>query len=58
MEVTVEQALVELLRQGGRFDYAAVRELAAPAKPTVPQLVTPVAPDLRVYDALLTEVAQ
>ncbi len=40
-----------------RFDYAAVRELAAPAKPTVPELATPEIPDLSVYDALLVGAA-
>jgi hypothetical protein len=32
-----------------------VRELAAPVKPTIPQLVTPEVPDLQIYDALLAE---
>ena len=36
-----------------RFDYAAVRDLAAPVNPTIPELATPAVPDLRVYDALL-----
>jgi hypothetical protein len=42
-----------LLDARDRFDYAAVRELAAPVKPTVPELTTPEVPDLHVYDALL-----
>jgi hypothetical protein len=52
MEVLVEQALDELLEGGSTFDYAAVKALAAPEKPTVPELHVP-PPDLRVYDALL-----
>ncbi len=55
MECTVEQALGELLEQRAPFDYAMIRERAAPARPEVPELVTPEVPDLRVYDALLAE---
>jgi hypothetical protein len=53
MESSVEAALRLLLDSRDRFDYGAVRELAAPVKPTVPELTTPEVPDLRVYDALL-----
>ncbi len=53
MESTVEVALRLLLDSGDRFDYAAVRDLAAPVKPTIPELTTPAVPDLGVYDALL-----
>jgi hypothetical protein len=53
MESTVEVALRVLLASGDRFDYAAARDLAAPVKPTIPELVTPSVPDLGVYDALL-----
>jgi hypothetical protein len=55
LECAVEQALRELLDQRAPFDYATIRELAAPTKPEVPELVTPEVPDLRVYDALLAE---
>jgi hypothetical protein len=55
LECTVEQALRELLDGRAPFDYAAVRDRAAPAKPDVPKLMTPEVPDLRVYDALLAE---
>ena len=55
LEYGVERALRELLDQRVPFDYARIRELAAPAKPEVPELVTPDVPDLRVYDALLVE---
>ncbi len=55
LECTVEQALRELLDGRVPFEYATIRERAAPAKPGVPELVTPEVPDLRVYDALLAE---
>ncbi len=58
MESTVEAALRLLLDSGNRFDYAAVRDLAAPVKPTIPELATPEVPDLAVYDALLAEAAR
>jgi hypothetical protein len=38
-----------------RFDYAMLRELAVPERPNVPVLSTPTLPNLRVYDALLSE---
>jgi hypothetical protein len=52
LEVSVEAALVALLDAGEPFDYARVRELAAPVRPAVPSLTTP-EPDLAVYDGLL-----
>jgi len=55
MESTVEEALRTLLDGQSAFDYARVRELAAPMKPTIPKLVTPEVPDLQIYDALLAE---
>ena len=51
-ERAVEQALSALLEIGDAFDYAAVKALAQPAEPSVPQLHIGV-PDLRHYDALL-----
>ncbi len=58
MESAVEVALRSLLDTGDRFDYAAVRGLAAPVKPTIPMLTTPAVPDLGVYDALLVEAVR
>ncbi len=58
MESVVEQALRELLDAGRWFEYTTVRDLAAPVAPIIPELTTPVAPDLRVYDALLAEVGR
>jgi hypothetical protein len=55
MESKVEEALRTLLDRRATFDYATVRELAAPVKPTIPQLATPEVPDLQIYDALLAE---
>ena len=49
----VDRALGLLLEAGTPFDYAAVRELAAPALPQVPELASPRVVDLRVYDRLL-----
>lgn len=51
-EHAVEQALVVLLERSEAFDYVAVKTLAQPAKPAVPELHIGV-PDLRRYDALL-----
>jgi hypothetical protein len=58
MESTVEAALRLLLDRRERFDYAAVRDLAAPVQPKVPELATPAVPDLGVYDALLVGAAR
>jgi len=55
MEVLVDRALRDLLDRGEPFDYAMLRDLAAPERPSVPVLMTPALPDLRVYDALLAE---
>ena len=41
MESEVDRALGLLLEAGTPFDYAAVRELAAPAPPQVPELASP-----------------
>ena len=56
LEARVERGLCQLLETGRPFDYAAVRELVAPAPPQVPQLPSLSAPDLKVYDALLQGV--
>ena len=53
MESEVDRALELLLEAGSPFDYATVRELAAPARPDVPELTSPGVVDLRVYDGLL-----
>ena len=52
MESVVERALGELLERRERFDYAAVKALASPEKPTIPQ-ITIGTPDLRTFDVLL-----
>jgi hypothetical protein len=48
----VEDALTTLLEQGTPFDYATVKALAQPERPTVPELSIR-APDLRRYDTLI-----
>ena len=53
MESGVARALRLLLDAGSPFDYAAVRALAAPAVPDVPELASPGLVDLKVYDGLL-----
>jgi hypothetical protein len=53
MESEVEQALSALLQAGEPFDYLRVRDLAAPTRPHVPQLISLGAPDLKGYDTLL-----
>ena len=50
MECTVEAALVELLAEGKRFDYAAVKARVKPETPSIPEMA-PLKPDLAVYDA-------
>jgi hypothetical protein len=52
MQAAVEDVLEQLLLRGERPDFAAVKALAAPDKPAVPQVHIP-APDLAVYDRLL-----
>ena len=51
MPSRVEQALVALLDRGERPDFITVEALAAPDKPTIPDVHIP-APDLAVYDRL------
>ena len=51
-EAAVEQALATLLASDQPFDYAAVKSLAQPERPTIPDLPQPVA-DLAGYDRLL-----
>lgn len=58
MESLVERALDDLLAAEEIFDYVAVKQLAAPEKPTIPQLTVPTTPDLTVYDGLLGGGAQ
>jgi len=52
LESDVERALVTLLDRGAPIDYAAVKAIAAPEKPRIPELSIGKA-DLRAYDALL-----
>ena len=62
------ESVVSQEKENGKREYeareyirpasSAIRELAAPTKPEVPELVTPAVPDLRVYDALLAEATQ
>ena len=54
MECEVERALRRLLESRVRFDYAVVKQLAAPAYPEIPALELPGEVDLGVYDRLLT----
>ena len=54
LEAMVERALAALLAAGEPFDYAAVREQAAPVRPEVPALPAAREPDFAVYDSLLT----
>ncbi len=53
MECEVERALKTLLESRVRFDYAVVRQLAAPASPEIPSVELPGTVDLGVYDRLL-----
>jgi len=52
LESRVEAALEGLLASGARFDYAAVKALAAPEERTVPDVHIP-APNPAAYDSLL-----
>jgi hypothetical protein len=52
LESRVEAALDKLLSDGGRFDYAAVKALAAPEQHAVPDVRIPT-PDPAAYDCLL-----
>jgi hypothetical protein len=51
-ESEVEAALILLLEQEGRFDYAKVKALAQPRKSQIPQ-VSIGTPDLTVYDRFI-----
>ena len=53
MEADVERALKRLLESRVRFDYAVVKQLAAPATPEIPALELSGEVDLGVYDRLL-----
>ena len=53
MECEVDRALRRLLESRVRFDYAVVRQLAAPASPEIPEVELSCEVDLRVYDRLL-----
>ena len=53
MEADVERALKRLLESRVRFDYAVVKQLAAPASPEIPALELSGEVDLGVYDRLL-----
>jgi hypothetical protein len=52
MQADVEHALETILARQGRPDFAAVKALAAPEKPVVPEINIP-APDPAAYNALL-----
>jgi hypothetical protein len=52
LEADVERALDTLLAGGERFDFLAVKALAAPERPAIPEVHIP-PPDLGVYDRLL-----
>jgi hypothetical protein len=52
MQADVERALETLLARGERFDFSAVRAVAAPEKPLVPHIDIP-PPELPIYDPLL-----
>ena len=54
MESLVEGALVALLAQDRLPDYAAVKTLAQPERPAIPQLAL-APPDLAIYDDLLEQ---
>ena len=53
MECEVERALKRLLQSKVRFDYAVVRQMAAPVSPEIPALELSGEVDLGVYDGLL-----
>lgn len=53
MESAVETALVELVAEGKRFDYAIVKARVKPETPSIPEMV-PLKPDLTIYDGLFT----
>ena len=51
LESEVEEALAQILEEGERFDYAAVKERVKPEPQVVPEVQIP-DPDLSGYDAL------
>ena len=53
MESEVERALDALLKSDVPFDYARVKTLAAPERPTIPEIHIGL-PDLSAYDGLLS----
>lgn len=53
MEADVERALKRLLESRVRFDYAVVKQLAAPVSPEIPDVELSGEVDLGVYDLLL-----
>ena len=53
MECEIERALSRLLKSSVRFDYAVVKQLAAPASPEIPSVELSCEVDLGVYDRLL-----
>ena len=53
MECEVDRALRRLLASRVRFDYAMVKDLAAPASPEIPEIELSGEVDLGVYDRLL-----
>ena len=55
-EAVVERTLAELLDGGERFDADRVRHAVRPERPSVPAVAIG-APDLKIYDALLSEAA-
>lgn len=57
MESQVETALDELLGRGQSFDYAAVRAVVTPERPTIPE-VRIGTPDLASYDQLIAEAGR
>lgn len=52
MQSRVEQALLQLLETGERFDYMTVKSIAAPERPCVPQVKIGI-PDPSAYNTLL-----
>jgi hypothetical protein len=57
MESRVESALGQLLQREEPFDYAAVRDLVTPERPSVPEIRIGT-PDLGVYDRLIAEAGR
>jgi hypothetical protein len=52
MQSRVEQALLQLLETGERFDYMTVKSIAAPERPCVPHVKIGI-PDPSAYNTLL-----